>query len=380
MSRDPDSVGRRSAIDPRRSRLERRQEGEPSVPKIFVFVSLLLLVAWNTVGITPPNLDHALEEQTQLVADSPGDAKVHNDLGNLLLLAGRAADAEAAYARAVELAPFDSEIRFNYALLLQQSGRAQEADGQYRQVLEMAPRHAWAHYQLGVMAEAEGDRNEALELYAKAFALDPGLTFASNNPQIIDNSMATEALLMSSRYREAPGSKVPRYYGDASRILDLMVRDTSVEATEEAAETPKETAVSSQADEGAAPRRAIRPVGSAGGGESVRPAGEGAPPRAPRAGANANRPNNRRGATYIPGAARGGEAPTNPPEEGGAWGGGGGGNDSGGLVEDKTNQRPNRVNRPPRRPGYRPPVRSTGRLELELLPAEEVVVPAVRAR
>lgn len=359
-------------------------KGDSSVPKTLVFVALLLLVAWNTVGVTPPNLDLALEEQVQMVEDNPGDAQVYNDLGNLLLLAGRLAEAESAYTRAVELAPFDSEIRFNYGLLLQQMGRGDEAGGQYQQVLEITPRHAWAHYQLGVMADERGARGDALDLYARAFAFDPSLTFASNNPHIIDNELTTEAILLSNRYRDAPGSRVPRYYGDASRILQLMVHDDEVEAPAEPAgneDAAGAAAATPGEGEGAAPRRAIRPVGSeSGGGSSVRGAGEGEAPRAPRAGGNSPRPNNRRGATYIPGATRGGEATEESPKRGGTLDGGGN-TASGGRVEGENPRRqPNRVNRPPRRSGYRPPVRSTGRLDLELLPAEEDVAPAVRAR
>ena len=63
----------------------------------------------------------------------------------------------------------------------------------------------------------------ALEHYAQALAYDPSLSFASNNPHIIDNPLFSEALIMSQRYLGKTSARVPRQYGDANRIVDLML-------------------------------------------------------------------------------------------------------------------------------------------------------------
>ena len=55
--------------------------------------------------------------------------------------------------------------------------------------------------QLGLQHHRNGDYDRALEHYARAFAYDPNLTFAENNPHIIDNRMTTEALLLAQRFR-----------------------------------------------------------------------------------------------------------------------------------------------------------------------------------
>lgn len=218
--------------------------------RIAIPVVLTLLVTWSTAALTPPSaLDRALDAQVDLAAQNPTDPTVLNDLANLLVVSGRLEEAEPQYVRALELAPEDVEIRFNYAVLLQQEGRDDEAEIQLRKILELDPGHAWALYQLGVVVAAHGERHDALELFARAFAADPALTFARNNPHLIENPLTTEALLMSNRYQPAPGARVPRRYGDPGRILDLMLVDvkgggeTTAEPAEEMAapeETPKD--------------------------------------------------------------------------------------------------------------------------------------------
>lgn len=202
-------------------------------------VTVSCLFVLTSLAGAPPNLERTLEAQRQLVADEPYSSEARNDLGNLLLLAGRDGEAEEAYRRAVELDGDNRAARFNLGLLLQQDGRLEEAQTELTQLIEIAPYHAWAHYQLGVMFEARGDRSRAIEHYARAFAYDPSLSFASNNPHIIDNRLSTEALLRSQRYQIPQAAQVPRQYGDADRIADLMLdlEEAEAEGTSEAAES-----------------------------------------------------------------------------------------------------------------------------------------------
>lgn len=339
--------------------------------KTVLTVSLLLFVTWTTAAVTPPpHLDRALEAQAQLVTDNPYDGKVHNDMGNLLVLAGRFDEAEVSYLRSIELEPTDPELRFNYALLLQQSGRIEEAEGEFLHVLEIRPRHAWALYQMGVISAGRGDRNKALDLYARAFAYDSSLTFARNNPHIIENPLTTEALLLSSRYQSAPGARVPRYYGDADRIRALMIEDvlpqTEGEGVGQDAGTP---GTEGQGGGGAATGTTggTRQMGSTEGAVSVEPRES-----SRRAGTSERGATAPRGGTtvVVPGGRRVGASES-----------GGSGSDTTARRprattrgqadtqrQDRTGAQSGRNVRPPRRPGYRPPVRSTGRLELELLP------------
>lgn len=192
------------------------------------------LVALSSLGFLTasgeplPNLTKAVQAQKGIVAENPGDSKAYNDLGNLLTLANDREGAEQAYRYSLDLAPESVSTRFNLALLLQQTSRQKEAKEELDRLLEIEPNHGWAHYQLGVIAEADGKRSTAVESYARAFAIDPTLSFASTNPQIIDNRMATEALLLSDNFTHSTSAKtesrVPRLYDDPDRIADLMLQ------------------------------------------------------------------------------------------------------------------------------------------------------------
>ncbi len=183
----------------------------------------LLAIAWPTLAEAPPNLERTLEAQQELVSGSPHNPVAWNDLGNLLVLSDREAEAEEAYRRAISLGPDTLSARFNLALLLQQTGRVKEAESELDQLLGRDSHHAWAHYQLGMILASREDRKMALEHYARALAYDPSLSFASNNPHIIDNPLFSEALIMSQRYLEKTSARVPRQYGEANRIVDLML-------------------------------------------------------------------------------------------------------------------------------------------------------------
>lgn len=192
----------------------------------WIFVSslaaLVAVVAIAATAAVPPNLARTIESQRHLAAERPQDASVFNDLGNLLLLGGQAAEAEATYRKAIELDPDKTTALFNLGLLLQQRGELREAAQLYGRVLKLEPGHAWAHYQIGSVYERWGQRSRAVDSYAQAFALDPQLAFPEVNPHIVENQLVTEAMLRA--YRNDPaGPQAPRVYDDPARIATLLV-------------------------------------------------------------------------------------------------------------------------------------------------------------
>ena len=153
-----------------------------SVQRTLGILVLTSAAAFSVVHVVAsedsPNLFRALQAQQALATANPSDANVNNDLGNLLVLASRFDEAEAAYQRAIELRSDFVSARFNLGLLLQQQGRAQEAHEAYETINEIDPEHAWSRYQLGVLLEERGDKRAAIEQYARALALDHRLAFA----------------------------------------------------------------------------------------------------------------------------------------------------------------------------------------------------------
>ena len=166
-------------------------------------------------------LEPALAEQRRLVAAHPGDSKLWNDLGSLLLLDNEEEDAETAYRVAVAVGAENSSARYNLALLLLHRGD-QAAAAHFESVLELEPLHALAHYQIGAIHEASGHTEAAITSYALAFQLDPDLVFPQTNPDVIQNGLVLEALLRRDKSRiRVPN--LPTVYDDAGRIVKLLV-------------------------------------------------------------------------------------------------------------------------------------------------------------
>lgn len=195
-------------------------------------VALAAMAAW---AAAPQNLQRVLETQRSLVAKQPGNAAAEIDLGNLLLLAGDAPGAEAAYRRAVEIDGTNVAAHFNLGLVLQRRHENSDALKEYRTVLKLDPKHAWAHYRTGEVQESRGLEQTAIKSYARAFALDPTLRFPDVNPSVIDNQLLTESLLRA--YRDyAPERQPPVVFAEPGRIAALLVGQPRSEATPAAAQ------------------------------------------------------------------------------------------------------------------------------------------------
>jgi tetratricopeptide repeat protein len=186
--------------------------------------ALLSIIAMTAAAAVPPNLQAALDKQQRLAVERPRDAAVYNDLGNLLVMAGQPSEAESAYRHAVEIDPHRLSALYNLGLLLLQGGKTGEARQLFEKVLEIEPRHAWAHYQIGAILERKGDRSRAVREYAQAFRLDPQLAFREVNPQIVENGLVTESLLLAYR-RQSSASAAPPIYDERSRIRELLVQE-----------------------------------------------------------------------------------------------------------------------------------------------------------
>ena len=197
----------------------------------FFLAALAALAAFAAV---PPNLAKTIESQRRLAIERPDDPAVHNDLGNLLMLAAQPEEAEVAYRRAVELDPDKVSSLFNLGLVLQQQGEFREAYKHYRRTVELEPGHAWARYQMGSLEERWGQDSKAVASYAEAFALDPQLAFPEVNPHVVDNALVTEAMLRAYRGGNAR-PQAPTVYDDPARIAALLVPPPAP-----VAETPKD--------------------------------------------------------------------------------------------------------------------------------------------
>jgi tetratricopeptide (TPR) repeat protein len=87
---------------------------------------------------------------TQSYPELPGP---HANLGLLHRNANQLAEAEAALAKATELAPWDAQIWTEYGVTLRQAGKFTEARAAYERALQANPSYAPAHRNLGVLLD-----------------------------------------------------------------------------------------------------------------------------------------------------------------------------------------------------------------------------------
>jgi tetratricopeptide (TPR) repeat protein len=185
-------------------------------------VPALLAAPLLLAAASPTQLARAVNALRAQVAQQPGNADTLNDLANLLVEAGELEEAEETYRRAMALGPEQPEPPFNLALLLTATDHPREARRLLKAMLAQHPDHAWGHYQLGTLEQARGNRSRALHQYREAFRLDPELSDPHHNPHVLDNNLATAAMLEAfSQIARTGGSA--RIYADPARIADLLL-------------------------------------------------------------------------------------------------------------------------------------------------------------
>jgi tetratricopeptide (TPR) repeat protein len=182
----------------------------------------VVAAAAATTPAKPYNLERAIAAQQAIVAERPDDATLYNDLGNLLVLARDWDGAAAAYARSLELDPANANTHFNRALLLEKRGERLAAFRALKRAVELDPGQAWTHYEIGKIYQAWGVDPLAERAYARAFRLEPRLADARTNPHVLDNPLATRALLRAHE-RAGEDLQPPRTYEEPARIAALMI-------------------------------------------------------------------------------------------------------------------------------------------------------------
>ena len=128
------------------------------------------------------DLEAAERYGREAVALDPDLADAHNNLGNVLKARGRTDEALTHYRAAVARDPHNPPFQINLGSLLQAQGRhEQEAEAAYRRAIELAPAWAPAHASLGALCLQWKRLDEAREALHKALSLDPGDAETLNN-------------------------------------------------------------------------------------------------------------------------------------------------------------------------------------------------------
>jgi len=155
----------------------------------------------------------------QALAQSPGDAVVHNSYASALAAKGHLVEAVAEYRRATALSPDYPDAHSNLASALVQSGHLDDGIAEFNKALELKPDFAEAQSGLGGVLAQKGRLDEAIPHLQKAVELSP------QNPGTLGN--LCQALALAGRAQEAiPRAEqaVALSKGQNAPMLDLLGR------------------------------------------------------------------------------------------------------------------------------------------------------------
>jgi tetratricopeptide (TPR) repeat protein len=140
-------------------------------------------------------LDARMNRTLDALRAEPDAAHLHNELGMLLVQKGFPKDAEREFERAIDLDGDYYEAWYNLGLVRAAGGDEGGARRAYMATVHHKPGHAQALFQLGLIEEQLKHNERAIELYAKAFGINPKLMDPAVNPRILDTDLLHLALI-----------------------------------------------------------------------------------------------------------------------------------------------------------------------------------------
>ncbi len=142
-------------------------------------------------------------------------AETHNDLGRLLIEAGRNEEAVFSFRKAVELKPAFAEAHCNLGAALAATGDSGGAMAELRATLALNPQYSPAYYNLGLVLAKRGDTDGALAQWRRALEINPEYADVYNvlGDTLYARGTVAEAL---AQWREA----IRLQPGDARRLRE----------------------------------------------------------------------------------------------------------------------------------------------------------------
>lgn len=128
----------------------------------------------------------------EALALEPEEAVLHRGLGSALLGQSRFPEAELALREGIRRAPSDAALYQALGLAAAQQGRADEAEQAYRRAIELDPAAVHAMSNLATLLRARKSIDEAEALYRRAIELDPTQTYIAQNLELLLQEKALE--------------------------------------------------------------------------------------------------------------------------------------------------------------------------------------------
>lgn len=149
----------------------------------------------------------------QAVETAPEQVGLLNDLGEALRLQGKKAEAREAYEAALRIDPDDARVHNNIGALLLEND-PESAQQHFLAAIRHAPEDAHPYNNLGVLLERKGRYADALACYEAAVTIDPAYQTALENhqallssfPELLEDSLkrllAKAEMLIEAKERE----------------------------------------------------------------------------------------------------------------------------------------------------------------------------------
>jgi len=146
--------------------------------------------------LVPGNaLDDEIAATEKKLEETPNDANLHNDFGNLLALRHFPEQAADQYELAAKLDHSNYLSLYNLGLLRETEGKVSDAISAYKKSIARKPGFPPSRFRLGRLYEQEGKSDDAIAQYAKAFWIDPSMRDPKRNPLVIDSDLLYRASL-----------------------------------------------------------------------------------------------------------------------------------------------------------------------------------------
>ena len=195
--------------------------------------------------LVPGNtLDDQIIEQEKRIAETPNDANLHNDFGNLLAKRRFPKEAAEQYELAAKLDKTNFIAYYNLGLVREAEGKAGDAISAYEKSIKRKPGFPPSRFRLGLLYEREGRSDEAIAQYTQAFLTDPSMRDPKRNPLVIASELIYRASLANYRQDVAIAVEGDAVYAEESRFksvpVDRTVAAEEVEPSEPAGAAPRE--------------------------------------------------------------------------------------------------------------------------------------------
>src|SRR5687768_4784499 len=144
---------------------------------------------------TGSQLDADINRTLETLRQNPDSAEAHNRLGAMLVEKGFPHDAEREFERAIDVDDDYYAAWYNLGLVRAAHGNELGARRAFQETVDLKPGHAAALFQLGLVEEKRHHRDRAVDLYAKAYSINPALMDVRVNPRVLDSELMHLALL-----------------------------------------------------------------------------------------------------------------------------------------------------------------------------------------